>query len=310
MSVTKLLATSLAELPPGPRDILSHLPLSGGVLESEVVTELADFWGDELPDLMIRLLPVAAAFASPTISGFRVGAVASGEPFGARWGRLCLGGNMEFAGETLGLTIHAEQAATLSAWFAGERGIVALAASASPCGHCRQFLNEIGSSSDLQIITPSVGATPRRHTLEALLPDSFRPGDLGVAAGPFDQSRVEMTVGNHRGSALVEAARQAAGSSYAPYTGSYAGCSLQTTEGVTYAASYIENAAYNPSCLALPCALLRFHLHGGEDTAGRIEQVALVEVQGPTSQRAVTERLLKVTAPAASFSYHPATAVD
>lgn len=310
MSVTKLLATSLAELPPGPRDLLSHLPLSGGVLESEVVAALADFWGEKLPDLMVRLLPVAAAFAAPTISGFRVGAVASGEPSGAGRGRLYLGGNMEFVGEPLGLTIHAEQAATLNAWFSGERHIVALAASASPCGHCRQFLNEIGSSSDLQVITPGEGSTPRRHTLEALIPDSFGPGDLGVAVGPFDQSRVELTVANHGGSDLVEAARQAASSSYAPYTGAYAGCSLRTSEGVTYTGMYMENAAYNPSCLALPCALLRFHLHGGEDTAGTIETVTLVEAGGPTSQRAVTEQLLKVIAPGASLSYHMATIVE
>jgi cytidine deaminase len=88
--------------------------------------------------LMLDLVPLAASAAAPAISGFRVGAVVEGErSSGAPIGALYFGGNMEFPGQALSLSTHAEQAAVANAWTAGERALRALAVSAAPCGYCR-----------------------------------------------------------------------------------------------------------------------------------------------------------------------------
>ncbi len=45
----------------------------------------------------------------------------------------------------------------------------------TPCGHCRQFMNELNSGLALRIHLPGREA----HALEHYLPDAFGPKDLG-----------------------------------------------------------------------------------------------------------------------------------
>ena len=63
---------------------------------------------------------------------------------------MYVGGNLEFPGSTLASSVHAEQCLTANLLRHRERGISAVAISAPPCGHCRQFFSEmccvVGSS--------------------------------------------------------------------------------------------------------------------------------------------------------------------
>jgi cytidine deaminase len=275
-----------------------------GVLEPPDARAVGDFQGLALPELMVSLLPVAAAFARPRISDYRVGAVASTAPIEDGWGRIYLGGNVEFRGEALGLTIHAEQAVTLNARFGGESAISAVAVSSRPCGHCRQFLSEIAVPPDVFTVSRD-GTGVARHSMEQLLPFAFGPVHLGVEAGLLDQRRTTIVLeSDDQDSPVVQQALRAARSSYAPYTDSYAGCALRTEQGTVHAGGYVEIAAFNPSVLAVQSALLHLHLRGPGLDVAEISDVALVEVDGPTTQLAATQRLLDVVAPEATFSYH------
>lgn len=78
-------------------------------------------------DDVIALLPKAAALARPPISNFKVGAIARGAS-----GKLYFGTNVEFAGEALSFTLHAEQSAVVNAWMSGETGVDLVGTSAAP----------------------------------------------------------------------------------------------------------------------------------------------------------------------------------
>ena len=125
------------------------------------------------PDgVMAGALGAARALAVAPISGFPVGAVVRGLS-----GALYLGANLEFAGLPLGASVHAEQSAVANAWAHAEAGVTALAVTAAPCGHCRQFLYELVSAARLRVLVS--GADPT--LLPELLPAAFGPSDLGLA---------------------------------------------------------------------------------------------------------------------------------
>lgn len=327
MTEHSTLTSALESFAPRARDVLAGLAVSGGVLEPSDARTVGRIQGAGPWELMISLLPAAGTFAHPPISDYRVGAVASTPPIEDGWGRVYLGGNVEFAGEALGLTVHAEQAVTLNALFGGESAIAAIAVSAPPCGHCRQFLNEITQPPDVLTVSGD-GVGVARHTVDQLLPAAFGPADLGVEAGMLEGRLTEIMLHEEQtppashhptpradasssverapdagDSNLVWEALQAARSSYAPYTGSFAGCALRTERGTVHTGRYVENAAFNPSVLAIQSALLQLHLRGPGLDAARITDVALVEVDGPTTQLGATRQFLKVVAPEATFSY-------
>jgi cytidine deaminase len=197
------------------------------------------------------LLPQAAALAKPPVSNFRVGAAAVG-----RSGKAYLGANLEFAGEALSFTVHAEQAAVVSAWMGGETGIDVVATSAAPCGYCRQFLNELATASELTVV---MGGEERK--LSELLPHSFGPRDLGVTSGLLAPAAHGLTIDDEDELAL--AALAAANLSYAPYSRAYAGVALRTHGGAIVTGPYAENAAFNPSLSPLEAALSQLNMGGG-----------------------------------------------
>src|SRR5438876_648341 len=120
---------------------------------------------------MLELLAQAQAFARPALSNFRVGAVVRGTS-----GALYFGANIEIPGQSLSQTVHAEQAALSNAFMHDEPGIAAIAVSAAPCGHCRQFLYEFADGRDIEILLSGHPAT----NLSTLLPQPFGPQDLKV----------------------------------------------------------------------------------------------------------------------------------
>lgn len=209
------------------------------------------------------LLRQAAAFAKPPVSNFKVGAVALGKS-----GKTYLGANVEFAGEALSFTVHAEQAAVVHAWMGGETGLDIVATSAAPCGYCRQFLNELATAADLKIVI-----NDEELALADLLPHSFGPRDLGVTGGLLTPVANGLAIDEDDD--LARAALAAANMSYAPYSKAYAGVALRTHAGAIVTGPYAENAAFNPSLSPLEAALSQLNLSGG--AWSDIAEAALVQ---------------------------------
>ena len=207
-----------------------------------------------------------------------------------------MGANIEFPGEGLGQTVHAEQAALSNAFMHDEPGIEAIAVSAAPCGHCRQFLYEFAGGRDIEILVPGQPAI----TLSALLPRPFGPRDLNVTGGPL--SRTKIAIQNVE--SVAQAARYAAANAYAPYTNSPSGIAIRSRRGNVYRGSYIENAAFNPSLPPLQVALVAMAM-ANEDFS-EIAEVVLAEASNNSiSQLSATKSVLAVIAPRAEFRLLP-----
>ena len=278
----------LETVPPALRPALRGIlgdPSFRGAVTAEQTERLAADSGLSVADLMLALLPVAALYSVAPISRFAVGAVARGADTGA----LYFGTNMEFVGQALGFSVHGEQAAVNNAWTNGETGIVSLAVSAAPCGHCRQFLYETTAAAALDILLPGRKPMPLTH----YLPDAFGPNDLeidGALLTPEDHGLTLETF-----DPVVLAALGAANASYAPYTGTYAGVALEFQNGAIHAGRYAENAAFNPSLLPLQSALSLARL-GGEDLS-TITRCVLAGVAGAADVRDATIAVLSSAAP-------------
>ena len=247
---------------------------------------------------MMTLLDTAAALARPAISGFKVGAVAKGTS-----GTLYLGANLEFPGLALGASVHAEQAAVANAWAHGETRIDALAVTAMPCGHCRQFLLELDRGQLVKIRTPDFEVEP---LLGGLIVAWFGPLDLGVSVPLMQDAPHGLAFEDDAepADALVAAALAAADTSHAPYSGAYAGVALATEDGRIETGRYAENAAFNPSLPPLQGALARLALTSTPFDA--VVRAVLVERPTAVSQRAATEELLRAVSPRAALEYRQA----
>lgn len=240
------------------------IPISRGVVPAADAERAAAREGVDVPGLMTLLLPSAAAFARPPVSNFKVGCVSRGLS-----GNLYFGTNLEFAGEALSFTVHAEQSSVANAWMNGEEGIDLIAVTAAPCGYCRQFLNELTTADRLTIAIPNT-----TQTLRELLPSAFGPRDLGIDGGLMQREEHALEVS--ASDPLTVAALAAARRSYAPYSKSYAGVAVRTSDGTLASGAYAENAAFNPSMSPLEVALSQLNLAGGAfDT---IEDAVLVHV--------------------------------
>ena len=273
------------------RETLSSVmnaPGYGGQIPAAKVKELMDLEGKDLDALMVGLLPLGRTYARPPISQFFVGAVARGVS-----GNLYFGGNVEFAGMSLGSTVHAEQAALSNAYMHSDTGVSAIAVTAVPCGHCRQFMSELSPDGQIEILLE--GKSPAK--LSSMLPMGFGRKDAGFKGGVFPVKEVDLALSDATSDELLEAALKAARKSYARYTGAPAGVALATQSGRIYKGSYIETAAFNPSLSPLQIALVGMILAGEDYSA--IRRVVLAEVKGAKiSQRDVTEAPLRGIAPA------------
>ncbi len=267
-------------LPPHP----FHIP-------ADLATRLAETLGLSSEQLMLELIPVARSYARPPVSRFQVGAVARG-----RSGDLYLGVNLEFPGQSLIQTVHAEQCAVTNAMSHGEKGLEALAVSSEPCGFCRQLLNELADGGRLTVLIPSQAPIP----LAELLPRSFGPGDLGIEDRLLAQTVEPLEVPPEAPS-LVREAFLAANRSYAPYSRDPAGLALRTVDGKLFTGAYAENAAFNPSTSPLHAALIQ--MVGQDRDFGEIVEAVLVEPESAqVSQVGVTRLLLEQVAPQASLT--------
>lgn len=272
-------------------ELLSDSRFSGRIPPSNV-DALAKSENASADEIMFKLLPLARSYSRAPISNFYVGVVVRGES-----GSLYLGANIEIAGQCLGFAVHAEQAALSNAYMNSEQSVTALSVvGGMPCGHCRQFMEEISPDGTMTILVP--GQAPAK--LLSILPAAFGPAALGAKQGALPVRKANLALAGGASDPLANVALDAAMRSYAPYSKSPAGIAIRTTAGRTFQGSYIENVAFNPSLSPLQTALVPFIAAG--EKYGVISDVTLVELQGATiSQRAVTETVLATIAPTAKL---------
>ena len=304
------LAAVLPNFTPDSRQKLNAVltaPTFSGQIPAAAVQQIAASEKKSIAALMIALLPLARTFAHPPISNYRVGAVAQGSS-----GSLYLGFNIEFPGHALGFAVHGEQSALSSAYMHAEPGVTSIALTAAPCGHCRQFMNELTPDGSIEILVDK--AAPMK--LAALLPLAFGPRDLGRKDGAFPIMPANLIPAEPASApapastaqALSSAALEAARTSYAPYTGSHSGAAIATRSGRIYQGSYIENVAFNPSLSPLQTTFVQLILAG--DNYASITRVALAEIAAAKiSQRSATEVVLSAVAPAVKLELVPAKLV-
>ncbi|MGP9434270.1 cytidine deaminase [Ewingella sp. AOP8-B2-18] len=218
--------------------------------------------------LAFTLLPLAAACSLTPISHFHVGAVARGVS-----GNLYFGANMEFSGASMQQTVHAEQSAVTHAWLRGEAKLASITVNYTPCGHCRQFMNELNSGTELNIHLPDRDVA----TLGDYLPYSFGPKDLDITTLLMDKVNHGYQIAEQ--DALSQQALDACNQSHAPYSQSHSGVALETETGKIFAGRYAENAAFNPSLPPLQGALILLNL-SGEDCL-KIRRAVIVERHQP-----------------------------
>ncbi|XP_019191572.1 PREDICTED: cytidine deaminase 1 [Ipomoea nil] len=260
--------------------------------------------------LLPALVKPAQALARPPISNFPVAAVGL-----ASDGRVFIGVNVEFPGLPLSHSVHAEQFLVTNLLANGGPRLVSLAVSAAPCGHCRQFLQELRYSSSLQILvisqTKDDDSDVTFKPLSQFLPSHFGPFDLLDHESPLllephnNGLSLSDIVAADNSILLKISALEAANESHAPYSHCPSGVALMDCEGKVYKGSYTESAAYNPSLGPVQAALIAF-IAGGGGGYERIVAAALVEKEDPkVRQEDTASLLLKVISPKCEFKvYH------
>jgi cytidine deaminase len=134
-------------------------------------------------DELVAAARAAAGRAYAPYSGFAVGAALRFAD-----GAIVTGGNVENA--SYGLSLCAETVAAAKALGEGRRGgLLAVAvtgpgpAPITPCGRCRQVLNELAALGNTDPVILCCGPDSVRETrLSALLPQAFGPDSLASSA--------------------------------------------------------------------------------------------------------------------------------
>jgi cytidine deaminase len=276
-------------------------PKFSGRIPPGAVQAIAKSQNASVDELMLALLPLAKTYSRAPISNFFVGVVVRGAS-----DSLYLGANIEIPGQCLGFAVHAEQSALSNAYMNSEQSVTSLAvAGGSPCGHCRQFMEEVSPAGEILILIPNRQPTK----LASILPDAFGPSALGATQGALPIRKWKLALPSGAPDALTAAGLDAACRSYAPYSKSPAGIAIRTTDERIFHGCYIENVAFNPSLSPLQTALVQFVAAG--KAYSEISAVTLVELQGATiSQRAVTGAVLASLAPRCKLEValaHPAS---
>jgi len=131
-------------------------------------------------DVVRRLLEAARDFAGRAYvpySSFPVGAAVLTDDG-------CIIGGVNIENASYGLTTCGERVAIFTAAAAGHRVIRAVAVSApraagaTPCGACRQVMNEFKPADGDLLVILDTGHEPVQLPLRVLLPEAFGPRDL------------------------------------------------------------------------------------------------------------------------------------
>ncbi|GMI83922.1 cytidine deaminase 1 [Hibiscus trionum] len=289
------------------------------VIESAEAEQMAKQSGRTVHQLLPSLVKSAQTLARPPISKFHVGAVGIGSS-----GRIFFGVNLEFPGLPLNQSVHAEQFLITNLSLNAEPRLKHIAVSAAPCGHCRQFLQELRDAPDVKILIASSDDekenkinnncnekdqefTPLSH----FLPHRFGPDDLLPKDAPLlleshpnglsfcsDFSRSNTEGGEEN---LKNAALDAANMSYAPYSGCPSGVALVDVEGKIYKGSYMESAAYNPSMAPVQAAIVAYVARGGGGYERIVGAVLVEKAEGVIKQEDAARLLLQCISPKCEF---------
>ncbi|WP_109077129.1 cytidine deaminase [Aggregatibacter kilianii] len=250
-----------------------------GFLPHFAVQHLCNKHHIDTKKLALQLLPIAACYATTPISHFNVGAIVTGIG-----GDFYFGANQEFCQTDIQQTIHAEQSAISHAWMRGEKKITDVTVNYTPCGHCRQFMNELNSAETLQIHLPHSQNNP----LQQYLPDSFGPKDLNIQLHLLDLHDNHLSLNND--DPVILQALKMANQAHAPYSNTFHGIVIQTRNQQIYRGSYAENAAFNPSLPAMQVALNHLILSG--ENVENITRVVMVEKSATLNYKGMAEALL------------------
>lgn len=278
----KAISQILSENQPLEQAILHELHLNhwAGFLSYQQVNKLCQRFELETLPLAMQLLAVAACYSHAGISHFKVGAIAIGEQ-----GDFYFGANQEFSGTAIQQTIHAEQSAISHAWLRNEKRISDMVVNYTPCGHCRQFMNELHQAEQLAIHLPHSQHNP----LYRYLPDAFGPKDLDIHIHLLNQENHHLD-GQHF-DPVIKQAISAANQAHCPYSNSPHGVAMLFKNGEVITGRYAENAAFNPSLPALQTALNYAYLNNLN--LADIERVVLAEKATYLSYKKMAEQLLE-----------------
>ncbi|WP_038186188.1 cytidine deaminase [Vibrio rhizosphaerae] len=266
-------------------------PKFSATFNAQQVEHLIHVSGLDAVTLAQHLLPLAATYAYTPVSDFQVGAIVRGKS-----GALYLGANIEFSGVSLGQTIHAEQAAIAHAWMRGENKLSDIIVDTPPCGHCRQFMNELAGVEALQVTLP--GQATKK--LLDYLPESFGPVTMGMKVRLMDQQTHHIRA--DFSDSLQQTALNALNQSYAPYSKALSGVAIELSNQQIYLGAYAENAAFNPSLPPLQVALIQLRMHG--DSFRDIQRVVLAETEnGTITHLDITRSVLEKIAPQSQLVY-------
>lgn len=277
------------------------------IIEASDAKSMGQSTGLTLTQLLPNIVKSAQPLARVPISKFHVAAVGVGIS-----GRIFIGVNVEFPGLPFHHTIHAEQFLLTNLSQNKETQLQYLAVSAAPCGHCRQFLQEIRGATDIPLLITSESESKSEFTsLSEFLSHPFGPHDLLPKHVPLlleprnnDLSFLDNNNNNNNSniqssisisiSKLKVAALEAANESHAPYSESPSGVALLDSRGNVYKGSYMESAAYNPSLGPVQTAIIGFIAGAGGDAAeyGDLVEAVLVEKDDAVVKQESTARLL------------------
>eukprot|EP00927_Polykrikos_kofoidii_P060141 TRINITY_DN55208_c0_g1_i1.p1 TRINITY_DN55208_c0_g1~~TRINITY_DN55208_c0_g1_i1.p1 ORF type:complete len:328 (-),score=32.83 TRINITY_DN55208_c0_g1_i1:32-1015(-) len=273
---------------------------TGGILHRQEFKTLqrdSGYNDTETMAFLHELLPFAKAAAIPQVSDYQVGAIALGAS-----GSAYLGFNLELAGLPLQHTVHAEQSAIYLAADAGERALLAIASSTTPCGHCRQFMQELYQEEPLHVTCPGQETAP----LSDLLPQHFGPEHLELQNRLLNSPVRDLSLDAAETCAatdLCELALMAACKAYVPFD-CPAGIALRTRDGIMAAGFGVGSVAFNPGMTTagpLQGALVKLTAAGCRDWRS-IDEAVLIEKKSAAIQyKPYVELALKAISPGAKL---------
>lgn len=157
-------------------------------------------------------------------------------------------------------TVHAEQAAVALARFYNLGTLERIYVTEWPCGHCRQFLCELGKP-DLEIIhTPTDETVILRH----LLTESFSWNPDSTEESPVT-AKLKLSLETD----------QLLSQTYHPYSSTESAVIISTQSGKLYSGTLIESNAYNPTLPAFQSAWIAYwHEKNASDP---IEKIVMQE---------------------------------
>lgn len=244
-----------------------------GVIPKELVDKLKENHRSENEEQMIidaltPLMYMASSYAFCKCSQFPVG----GCCYCKESGKAYIGFNMEADQQWIQYTVHGEQCTLNNAFIHGEKQVDILVISYTPCGFCRQFLNQLKNREELIIHIITLKKTFR---LPELLPFDFRPSDLPVIEFP-DVTKFTVTKeGDDVDEKMLQEVIDCAKQSRLDNLLCYLSVGLITKDKKLFKGNYIENCAHNPSFHPMNGAISQLALSGKE--MDDVEHVIVVE---------------------------------